>query len=111
MVEQGNRVFARITIPTLMPAKHLPNFLREVNTFSLALAGRTLALGVKATFRDAQFSAHHDNKKLLLVLFDKLIFHLVSREKMLRTFFSTSLSCRKISFSRFKRRFSSSSAV
>jgi hypothetical protein len=36
---------------------------------------------------------HDDNGKFMLVLFNKLIFHLESREKMLTTFFRMSRSC------------------
>ena len=42
----------------------------------------------------------------MLVLFNKLISHLDSREKMLTTFFSMSRSCCTLSNSRLRRRFS-----
>src|SRR6266567_4124662 len=78
---------------------------------SFALTGRALAPGIQATFRDSENLAHDHDSKFALVLFDKLIFHLDSREKMLRTFFSISRSCWTRSSSRLSRRFSSSSAV
>src|SRR6266571_6343224 len=94
-----------------MRDKDLPNLLSEASIFSFAPAGRALAPGVKATFRDSQHLAHGRNGKFLLVLFDKLIFHLDSREKMLTTFFNMSRSCCTLSSSRLRRRFSSSNSV
>ena len=43
------------------------------------------APSVIATFPDSKHFAHDHDGKFLLVLFDKLIFHLESREKMLTT--------------------------
>src|SRR4051812_5784008 len=65
--------------------KHLLYFLFEMSIFSLTSAGWTLAPGVKAAFRDLKHTTHHHYGKLLLLLFDKLIFHRWSREKMLTT--------------------------
>lgn len=81
------------TIPALMLVEHLLNFLGELSIFPLALAGRTLAPGGKAAFRDSKDLAHHDNGKFRLVLFNKLIVHLDSREKMLNA--SSEHRCRK----------------
>src|SRR5438046_1021772 len=61
--------------------------------------------------RNTKYLAHHHDGKLLLVLFDKLIVHLLSREKMLTTFFNISRSCCTRSSSRLRRRFSSSKGV
>ena len=105
------RMQARAAVSALMSAKFLSNLFYELGIFSLALRDRTLAPGVKATFRYAEHSAHDDNGEFLLVLFNKLIFYLDSREKMPTAFFSMSRSCWTLSSSRLRRRFSSSSAV
>src|SRR5215469_5049942 len=102
---------ARATVSALMSAKFLSKLFYELGIFSLVLTGRTLAPSVKATFRDSEHSAHDNNGKFLLVLFNKLIFHLDSREKMPTAFFKISRSCWTLSSSRLRRRFSSSSAV
>src|SRR6266700_8077608 len=94
-----------------MLVKYLPNFLFETSIFSFTSAGGTLAPGVKAAFRDLKHTTHHHYGKLLLVLFDKLICHRWSREKMLTTFFRISRSCWTRSNSRLRRWFSSSNAV
>src|SRR5690242_5379976 len=99
------------SISTLMGAKHLSNLLLDLSIFSLALTGGTLAPSVEATFRDSKRLADDRYGKVALVLFDKLIFHLDSREKMLIAFFSISRSCCTLSNSRLRRRFSSSKAV
>lgn len=104
-------VDARTPISTLVLFKHLPNLLSEESIFSFALTGRALAPSIQATFRDSENVAHDHDRKFLLVLFDTLLFHLDSREKMLRTFFSIPRSCWTRSSSRLSRRFSSSSAV
>lgn len=101
----------RTPISASMRDKDLPNLLRKLSIFSLALAGRTLAPGIKATFRDSKHLAHGHDGKFLLVLFNTLLSHLDSREKMLTTFFSISRSCCTLSNSRLRRRFSSSSGV
>src|SRR5581483_8263971 len=93
-------------VSATMSAKFLSNLFGELGIFSLALTGWTLAPSVKATFRDTKHSAHDDNGEFLLVLFDKLVFHLDSREKMPTAFFRISRSWRRSSFSRFRRRFS-----
>ena len=85
-------VDARTPISALVLVKHLPNFLGEESIFSFALTGRALAPGIKATFRDSKYIAHDHEREFMLVLFDKLILHLDSREKMLRTFFGKSLT-------------------
>jgi hypothetical protein len=59
-----------------MDAKHLSNLLPALSIFSLALTGGTLAPSVEATFRDSKRLAHDHYRKFVLVLFDKLIFHL-----------------------------------
>src|SRR3974390_3443240 len=102
---------ARAAISASMGDKDLPNLLRELSIFSFASAGRTLAPGIKATFRDSKHVAHDHDGEFLLVLFHKLICHLESREKMLTTFFNISRSCCTLSSSRLSRRFSSSNAV
>src|SRR5579883_3087030 len=99
------------TLPALVLINHLMNFLSELSIFSAALAGWALTPGIIATFRDFTDSTHDDHGKLLPVLFDKMIAHLDSREKMLTAFFSSSRSCWTRSSSRLRRRFSSSSAV
>ncbi len=76
------RMQARAAVSALMSAKFLSNFFCELGIFSLALTDRTLAPGVKATFRDTEHAAHDDNGKFLLMLVNKLIVHLDSREKM-----------------------------
>src|SRR6266851_8143918 len=72
----------------------------ELSIFSFALTHRALAPCIIPTLRDAEDSAHDDNGKFLLELFDKLIFHLDSREKMLTTFLRMSRSCCTLSRSR-----------
>src|SRR5512133_4321334 len=104
-------VQARTSISAMMSTKPLPDLFGEQSIFSLALAGRALAPRIIATFRDRKHSAHDHNGKFLLVLFNKLILHLDSREKMLRTFLRISRSCWTLASSRLRRRFSSSSAV
>jgi hypothetical protein len=102
---------ARTPISASVPDKDLPNLLCELSIFSLALAGRALTPGIKAAFRDSKHVTHDHDRKFVLLLFDKLIFHLESREKMLTTFFKISRSCWTLSSSRLRRRFSSSSGV
>jgi hypothetical protein len=80
--------------------KDLPDLTSESSIFSVVLAGSTLAPGVESTFGNAKDLAHHHDGKFMLVLFDKLIYHLLSREKMLTTFFSISRSCWTLSSSR-----------
>ncbi len=98
-------------VSLLMVLKDLSNMGGELSIFSPALTGRALAPGVKAAFRDFQDLTHDDDGKFLLVLFNKLVLHLDSREKMLTTFFRMSRSCCTLSSSRLRRRFSSSSGV
>src|SRR2546427_968550 len=83
-------VDARTAVSPLMQLKHLPNLLRDMGIFSLMLAGRTLPPGIIATFGHFEHTTHDHHGKFVLVLFNKLIFHLDSREKMPRTFFSIS---------------------
>ena len=59
-------VDARTPISALMLVKHLPNFLGEESSFSLALTGRALAPGIKATFRDSKDVAHDYDSKFVL---------------------------------------------
>jgi hypothetical protein len=80
-------------ISASVSGKDLPNLLRKVSLFSGALTGRALAPGVKAAFRDSEHVAHPRDGKFVLVLFNKLTFHLESREKMLTAFFNMSRSC------------------
>jgi len=80
-------------VSATMSVKLLSNLFCELGIFSFALTGGALAPGVKATFRDIKHSAHDDNGEFLLVLFDKLLVHLDSREKMPTTFFTLSHSC------------------
>lgn len=94
-----------------MGLKSLLKLFRELSIFSLALAHRAFAPSVIAALRDAKHSAHHDDGKFLLVFLNTLRDHLFSREKMLMAFFCISRSCRRISFSRLRRRFSSSKTV
>src|SRR5579875_356372 len=72
-------------ISASMGSVNLPNLLCELSIFSCAPAGRPLAPGIQATFRDSKHVAHDHDREFLLVLVDKLIFHLESREKMLTT--------------------------
>src|SRR5260221_3414661 len=104
-------VHAGTTIDPTARDEDLLNVGSEMSIFSFALTNRALAPCVIPTLRDPKHSAHGHDGKLLLVLFDKLIFHRDSREKMLTTVFSISRSCRAISSSRFNRRFSSSNAL
>src|SRR5579875_2501232 len=71
---------ARAAVSAMIRVKLLSNLLRELGIFSFALTGGTLSPGREATFRDLKHSAHDDNGEFLLVLIDKLIFHLDSRE-------------------------------
>jgi len=64
--------------------------------------------GIIATFRNLKRPTHHSNRILMQVICNELIFSSYGREKMPIAFFNTSRSCRKSSFSRCKRRFSSS---
>src|SRR5260370_32350962 len=64
-----------------------------------------------APSRHLQDPTHGFDRIFLLVLVDKLVLHLDSREKMLTTFFKISRSCRVISSSCLSRRSSSSCAV
>jgi len=98
LAQLGMQAWAALS--ATMRVKLLSNLFYELGNFSFALTGRTLSPGVKATFRDTQHSAHDDNREFLLVLFDKLLFHLESREKMPTTFFNISRSCWTLSSSR-----------
>src|SRR5581483_2935882 len=80
-------------ISPLMRDKNLLNLLRKLSIFPCALTSRTFAPSVKAAFRDSKHMAHHHDRKFVLVLFNKPILHLESREKMLTTFFNMSRSC------------------
>ena len=80
------RMQARAAVSAMMRVKLLSHLLRELGIFSFALSGGTLSPGREATFRDLKHSAHDDTGAFLLVLFDKLIVHLDSREKMPTTF-------------------------
>ena len=91
--------------------KDLPDLASQLSIFSVASADRTLAPGVESAFGNAKHLAHDHDGKLLLVLFDQLLFHWLSREKMLTTFFNISRSCWTRSNSRLRHLFSSSSAV
>src|SRR6266446_8618162 len=102
---------ARTPISASVCDKDLPDLASQLSIFSAASADRTLAPGVESAFGNAKHLAHDHNGKLLLVLFDKLIFHLLSREKTLTTFFKISRSCWTLSSSRLRRRFSSSNGV
>ena len=77
---------ARTPVHLAMREKDLPDLGNNESIFSFALAGWALAPCIIATFRDTEYPAHGHNGKPLLVLFNKLIFHLDSREKMLTTF-------------------------
>lgn len=66
--------------------KVMPDLLSQLSIFSVTSAGRTLAPGVESAFGNAKHLAHHHDGKLVLVLFDKMIDHLLSREKMLTAF-------------------------
>ncbi len=73
-------------VSALMSAKFLSNLFYELGIFSLVLTSRTLAPSVKATFRDIEHSVPDDKGEFLLVLLNKLTFHLDSREKMTTAF-------------------------
>src|SRR5438034_8454819 len=73
IVQLGMQTWAAIS--TTMSVNLLSNLFCELGIFSFALTGGTLAPCVQATFRDTKHSAHDDNGKFLLVLFDKLLFH------------------------------------
>ena len=76
----------RALVDFSMRDKDLPHVRAELSIFSFALADRALSPCIKSTLRNLKHVTHDDNGKLLLVLFDKLLFHLDSREKMLTTF-------------------------
>src|SRR5450759_5896766 len=80
-------------ISPLMLFKYLPDLLGQLSIFSLPSADWTFAPGVKAAFRDREHMTHHHDGKFMLVLFNKTIFHLYFREKILTTFFRISRSC------------------
>src|SRR5712691_30072 len=101
-------VETRTAISALMSTKPLSKLFCELGIFSRVLADRALQPGVIATLVYSEHTAHDHNRKFLLILFNELISHLDSREKMPTAFFNISRSCRKSSFSRFRRRFSSS---
>ena len=109
LAQLGMQAWAALS--ATMSVKLLSNLFYELGIFSFALTGGTLSPGVKATFRDIKHSAHNDNGEFLLVLFDTLLVHLDSREKMPTTFFTRSRSCWTRSSSRLRRRFSSSNGV
>src|SRR5260370_33785672 len=69
-------VDARTPISALVLFKHLPNLLGEESIFSFALTGRAVAPGIKATFPDSDNFAHDHDRKIVLVLVDKLTVHL-----------------------------------
>src|SRR5215471_10225640 len=96
----------RTAISLSMSVKYLSNLFSEQSIFSLASTGGTLAPGIKSAFGDTKHLAHDHDGKLMLVLFNKLIFHLDSREKMLTTFFRISRSYCTLSSSPLRRRFS-----
>ena len=98
LAQLGMQAWAAVS--ATMRVELLSNLLCEVGIFSFALTGGALAPGVKTTFRDLKHSAHDDYGELLLVLVDKLLFHLDSREKMPTTFFNLSRSCWTLSRSR-----------
>src|SRR5579883_1103868 len=102
---------ARAAVSAMMRVNLLSHLLRALGIFSFALTGGTLSPGKEATFRDLKHSAPDDNGEFLLVLVDKRIFHLDSREKMLTTFLKISRSCWTRSSSRLRRRVSSSRGV
>ena len=107
LAHQSGHPFARATHPLItqvgvkawtpisarVRGKHLSHLFRKLSIFSLASTGGTLAPGVEAAFRDEKSLAHHHNGKFLLVVFNTLLLHLDSREKMLTTFFTSSRSC------------------
>jgi hypothetical protein len=98
IAQLGMQAWAAVS--ATMSVKLLSNLCCELGIFSFALTGRTLSPGVKATFRDTEHSVHDDNREFLLVLCDKLLFHVDSREKMPTTFFTISRSCCTLSSSR-----------
>jgi len=87
------RMQAWAAVAALMSTNFLSNLFCELGIFSLMLTDRTLSPSIKATFRDSEHLAYDHDREFLLVLFDKLIFHLDSREKMLIAFFNMSRSC------------------
>src|SRR5258705_13983984 len=95
----------------MMHFKLLLDLLCQMSIFLLASAGWTLTPGRESTFRDREHAAHHHYWKFMLVLFDELIVHRWSREKMLTTFFRISRSCWTRSNSCLRWRFSSSTTV
>ncbi|GHO71609.1 hypothetical protein KSC_105010 [Ktedonobacter sp. SOSP1-52] len=78
ITQLGMQAWAAVS--TTMSVKFLSNLFCELGIFPFALTGGTLSPSVKATFRDTKHSAHDDNGKFLLVLLEKLIFHLDSYE-------------------------------
>jgi hypothetical protein len=62
--------------------KDLPDLLRQLSIFLVVPAGRTLAPGIKSAFGNPKNLAHDHYGKFVLILFNELIVHLLSREKM-----------------------------
>ncbi len=83
----------------------------QLGIFSAVLAGRTLRPGILSTDRFLQHTAHDCYRILVPMVRNELVFHGLSREKMLMSFFKISRSCFTTSRSRLKRRTSSSWAV
>jgi hypothetical protein len=77
-------------VSATMNAKFLLYLFCKLGIFSVARAYRTLSPGIKTTFRNFKHATHDDHRKFSLVLFDKLVFYLCSREKMPTAFFRMS---------------------
>src|SRR5258708_2153806 len=85
------------------------DLLGQFAIFPLPGALRAFSPGVEAPCRHPQHAAHNPHFKVLAVVLDKEKTFFYGREKMASAFFNISRSWRKISFSRCKRRSSSSS--
>jgi hypothetical protein len=103
--------------PTCPPI-HLPtcvidclNALCELVILPLMLTQRAVLPRIVATQRHPKRLTEHPNGIVLSIVFHGLVPHSWPCEKMDTVFFSISRSCRVLSSSRLRRRFSSSNAV
>ncbi len=100
---------ARAAVDVAVLLEDLLNQGRNSGIFSHVCIWLAVFAGIIAALGDVQSIAEQLNGILLTLLRDKLIPYARLREKMPIAFFKTSRSCRKSSFSRCNRRFSSSS--
>ena len=89
----------------------LLNSSGEPGIFSCMLGHLAVFPGIIATLRDIQYLTEQTDRVLLAVLGDELEGYTWLREKMPIAFFRISRSCRSNSFSRLRRRSSSSWSI